>query len=215
MRTTLIAVVALYLGALAQAQSTPMVGPKIWNDTYTDLIARNEPFLPNPFLTKTVEGKKPGKALDIAMGQGRNALMLAEHGWEVTGFDISDIAITLTKAQAEKRGLKVNAVIADADTFDYGVEQYDLVAAIYVHGLLTDRVDDVIRSLKHGGLLVVEGVHHDSRPMYGYETNELLRVIFGRSLTVLYYEDGVGQPDGTWKISDKDVRFVRLVARKD
>jgi SAM-dependent methyltransferase len=148
------------------------------------------------------------------MGQGRNALMLAERGWDVTGFDISDVAIGQAKAQAQKRGVKVNAVVADADKFDYGIDQYDLVVAIYAHGALTDRAEDVLRALKRGGLLVVEGVHRESG-FYGYESNELLRVIFGRSLTVLHYEDAIGQPDGTWKEPGKDLRFVRLVARKE
>jgi SAM-dependent methyltransferase len=215
MRKTLIAVAVLCLGGLAQAQSTPMVGPKIWNGVYADLTGRNEPFQPNPFLTKLVDGKKPGKALDIGMGQGRNSLMLAERGWDVTGFDISDVAINLAKTQAQKRGLKVNAVVADADTFDYGIDQYDLIAAIYVHGAITDaRVQDVLRSLKHGGILVAEGFHRDALPV-GYETNELPRV-FGGLLTVLYYEDAIGQPDTTWKDpTGKDFRFVRLVARKE
>lgn len=215
MHKKLIAVMVLCLGGLAQGQVTPMVGPKIWDSTYTDLVAKNEPFLPNPFLAKVVDGKKSGKALDIAMGQGRNALMLADRGWDVTGFDISEVAIGQAEAQAQKRGLKLNALVADADTFNYGIEQYDLVAAIYVHYLFTERAEDVIRSLKPGGLLVVEGTHRESAPMYGYETNELLRAIFGRSLTVLYYEDAMGQPDGTWKVGDKDLRFVRLVARKE
>jgi SAM-dependent methyltransferase len=215
MRSALITAAVLCLAGLAQAQSTPMVGPKIWNDLFTDLTAHNEPFQPNPFLTKVVDGKKPGKALDIGMGQGRNALMLAERGWDVTGFDISDVAIGLAKTQAQKRGLKLNAIIADADSFDYGIEQYDLIAAIYVHGAITDdRYQDILRSLKRGGIIVVEGFHRDAIPV-GYETNELPRV-FGGPLTVLYYEDAVGQPDGTWKgPAGKDLRFVRLVARKE
>jgi 2-polyprenyl-3-methyl-5-hydroxy-6-metoxy-1,4-benzoquinol methylase len=37
-----------------------------------------------------VEARKPGRALDIGMGQGRNSVFLALKGWDVTGFDISD-----------------------------------------------------------------------------------------------------------------------------
>lgn len=211
----LIAVVVLGFVVLAQAQSAPMVGPKIWNDIYTDLTAHNESFQPNPFLTKTVEGRKPGKALDIGMGQGRNALMLAAHGWDVTGFDISDVAIRLATTQAQRRGLKLNAIIADAHAFNYGSEQYDLIAAMYMHGAITDeRRQDVLKSLKHGGILVVEGFHRDALPV-GYQTNELPRT-FGAALTVLYYEDAIGQPDGVWKDdAGKDVRFVRFVGRKE
>lgn len=68
---------------------------KIWNDAYTKLTAQKNSFLPNSFLTKIVEGKTPGKAVDVAMGQGWNALMLAERG------DISDVAIDQAKALAQ------------------------------------------------------------------------------------------------------------------
>jgi 2-polyprenyl-3-methyl-5-hydroxy-6-metoxy-1,4-benzoquinol methylase len=114
MRKALIAAALVWFCGLVQAQS-PAGARKIWNDTFTALTAQNVPFLPNPFLTKMVDGKKPGKTLDIGMGQGRNALMLAERGWDVAGFDISDVAIDQAKAQAQKRGLKVNAVVADGD----------------------------------------------------------------------------------------------------
>src|SRR3954454_16318440 len=49
--------------------------------------------LPNAFLARTVSGLKPGRALDIAMGQGRNSIFLAKQGWEVTGYDISDTGL--------------------------------------------------------------------------------------------------------------------------
>ena len=145
MRKTLIAVIAAAcFSALGRAQTTPMVGSKIWNQMYTQLAKEGEPFQPNPFLIKIVTGMKPGKALDFEMGQGRNALMLAERGWDVTGFDIADLAVEQAKAQALKRHLKLNAIVADSETFEYGLEQYDLVTAIYVHGMLTDAADNVL-----------------------------------------------------------------------
>jgi 2-polyprenyl-3-methyl-5-hydroxy-6-metoxy-1,4-benzoquinol methylase len=109
MRKALIAAALVWFSGLVRAQSPPDAR-KIWNDAYAALTAQNEPFLPNPFLTTMIDGKKPGKALDIGMGQGRNALMLAERGWDVTGFDISDVAIDQAKAQAQKRGLKMPGV---------------------------------------------------------------------------------------------------------
>ena len=58
------------LACLAQAQTAPDER-KIWNDVYTRLTAQNEPFRPNPFLTRILDGKTPGNAIDIGMGQGR------------------------------------------------------------------------------------------------------------------------------------------------
>ncbi len=144
------------------------------------------------------------------MGQGRNALMLAERGWEVTGFDISDVAVGQARAQATARGLKLNAVIADGETFDFGVDRWSMVASIYTG---VTRFDAVFRSLKPGGVWVIEAFHRDSFGG-GFQTNELFQ-IFRDRMTVLYYEDAVGRPDLTWIHPPKDFRFVRLVARKE
>ena len=56
---------------------------------------------PNRLLMETVDGRKPGRALDVGMGQGRNALALARLGWDVTGFDVS--AVGLAEASAAAR----------------------------------------------------------------------------------------------------------------
>ena len=208
----LVLIIVPLVGCLTLAQ-----GPdqrKLWNDAYSRLTAENEAFLPNPFLTTIIEDMPPGRALDIAMGQGRNAVMLASRGWEVSGFDISDVAIGQAKALANKVGVKLNAVVADGDQFNYGIDRFDLVVAMYVHYLVTDRAKDVMASLRRGGLIVVEGFHGEALAGVGHETNELLRV-FGGSLTVLRYEDAMGQPDPTWKQQGKNLRFIRLVARKD
>jgi SAM-dependent methyltransferase len=167
---------------------------------------------PNAFLVKTSETRQPGTALDIAMGQGRNALALAARGWTVTGFDFSDVAVANAKMLARQRGLNLSAVVGDVDTFDYGTNRWDLVAAVYIHGLLN--ADKVIQSLKPGGIVVVEGFHRDGLNS-GYQTNELLRLF--SALTILQYEDAVGSPDPTWTNAknEKTFRFVRLVARKD
>ena len=62
--------------------------------------------------------------------------MLAERGWEVTGYDLSDVAIGEATAGAQKCGLKLNAVVADGGAFGYGINRYDLVAAIYANGFV-------------------------------------------------------------------------------
>ena len=211
--TSALALMCLVCFVRAQAPHPPLPDDRqVWNGVYATLIRQNEPFLPNAFLVRVVEGRKPGTALDIAMGQGGNALMLAQRGWEVTGFDISDLAINTAKDQAQKLGLKLNATVADLRTFDYGVGQYDMAVAIYANGFLR-RADDVMRSLKPGGLLVVEGFHRDY--FGGGLTDEVLRFLLGK-MTILSYEDAVGQPDLTWEDGPpRDFRFVRLVARKD
>ena len=46
---------------------------------------------PNAFLVRMISGRKPGRALDVAMGQGRNSIWLASQGWSVMGFDVSPV----------------------------------------------------------------------------------------------------------------------------
>src|SRR4029077_6412275 len=116
------------------------------------------------------------------MGQGRNSLFLAALGWEVTGFDISDVGVKQAQAEAAKRGLKIDAKVGDVDKFDYGKERYDLIVGMYMHEYLTRNAGKVVAALKPGGMLVVEGIHRDigkdslqGKP-YGYTNNELAKV---------------------------------------
>ena len=55
------------------------------------------------------------------MGQGRNAIFLAQQGWDVAGFDISRVGLQQARAKAEAAGLKINTVLAADTDFDFGV----------------------------------------------------------------------------------------------
>ena len=86
---------------------------------------------PNALLVSTVDGRKPGRALDIGMGQGRNTVFLALKGWDVTGFDMSDEGIAAARRNAERAGVKINAHRESEDSFNYGKEQWDLIVFMY------------------------------------------------------------------------------------
>jgi SAM-dependent methyltransferase len=130
---------------------------------------------------------------------GLLALFLATQGWEVTGFDISDVGVQLAREAAQKRGLKLAALVDDVDHFDYGQQRWDLVVGMYMHAMITRSAAKIIDSLRPGGIIVVEGFHRDLNRhglqggYLGYRSNELLRA-FDR-LRVLYYEDTVGAAD--------------------
>ena len=70
---------------------------EVWNDLYSKREGKEHQF--NKFLAESVKGRKPGKALDIGMGQGRNSLFLAALGWQVTGFDISEVGVKQALAE--------------------------------------------------------------------------------------------------------------------
>lgn len=99
-----------------------------WDARYAaaDLVWSAEP---NRFLPPAVEGIAPGRALDLACGEGRNAIWLARAGWEVVGVDFSPVAIE--KARRLAGDTPVDFRVADVTTFDAGT--FDLVLLFYVH----------------------------------------------------------------------------------
>jgi 2-polyprenyl-3-methyl-5-hydroxy-6-metoxy-1,4-benzoquinol methylase len=202
---------ALAVPGLAHAQGKS--AEQVWNDLYAKRDGVEHQF--NKFLAETVRGRKPGRALDIGMGQGRNSLFLAALGWDVTGFDISEVAVKQAQEQARKRRLKLTAQVGDVDKYDYGKARWDLVVGMYMHDLLTRNADKIVVSLKPGGMLVIEGIHRDvakanlQGKAYGHRTNDLLRV-FGK-LRVKHYEDTMSTAD--WERSGgKPVPVVRMLA---
>ena len=82
-----------------------------------------------------VEDRPPGKALDIGMGQGRNAIFLAQQGWDVTGFDPSPIGVRQAQATAHKLKLYLEALVVREEDFDLGHQRWDLIVMTYVRRL--------------------------------------------------------------------------------
>lgn len=178
-----------------------------WDRAYSDpsLVFNTTP---NAFLTEVVKGLKPGRALDIGMGQGRNSVYLAKLGWDVTGFDISERGMELARKSAAAAGVKITTIKASMDDFDYGVGQWDLIVATY-EGV--SWLEAAAKGLKPGGFLVVEGYskHPQAPPGAAFGPNELLKLFMDRNLHVVRYEDVEGEPD--WLKLD---RVVRMFARK-
>ena len=88
---------------------------------------------PNRFLVAEVDGLTPGRALDVACGEGRNAIWLAEHGWTVTGVDFSTVALDKARRLAGARGVSVHWELADVTEYTPALEQFDLVIVMYLH----------------------------------------------------------------------------------
>src|SRR5271169_6812350 len=77
---------------------------------------------PTPLLMSTAVAEQPGKALDLASGAGRNALWLAEQGWEVTAVDGAPSAIEILQTRAAERALQIKAVVADLEKGEFEIE---------------------------------------------------------------------------------------------
>ena len=167
---------------------------------------------PNAFLVDVARGLTPGKALDVGMGQGRNALYLAQQGWAVTGFDPADQAVAAAEAEAKRLGVTLKTYVLRDDQFDFGTAQWDLIVLSYVGAReFASRVYD---ALKPGGSVVVEAFHRDATkntPIGGsvvFDTNELL-TLFER-FRILRYEDVNAVGD----FGLENTRVVRLHAQK-
>ena len=181
-----------------------------WNEIYrTSRIAfRKEP---NALLMATIADLRPGTALDLAMGQGRNAIYLASRGWKVTGVDISDEGIHLAQEAASARGLAIATVQADMTAWDFGTEKWDLITFIYA-GDDPAVIEKIKRALKRGGEVVVEFFHRSATGATGIGafTDGELAKRFGPGFDVL--RDEVVDDVADW--GERPARVVRFVARK-
>ena len=113
---------------------------------------------PNRLLGETISSLPPGRALDVAMGEGRNAVYLASKGWDVTGLDVSDEALRQANASATAAGVRIRVFREDSETFDYGREQWNLIVFSYAFAPIRDMayVRRIRDSLKPGGVVVFE-----------------------------------------------------------
>lgn len=182
-----------------------------WNEVFK--VGSGFSTQPNQLLVATLKGRKPGAALDLLMGQGRNALYLASQGWRTTGVDISDEAIRQATAEAARRKLKLEAIQADIDHYDLGTAKWDLVTMIYA-GHDAKLVERIKPSLKKGGLFICEYFHADSevakRGAGGWATGELAK-LFGDGFDIL--RDEVVDDRADWA-GQHTTKLVRFVARK-
>jgi len=184
---------------------------EFWNRVLTSAKPRFNT-APNAFLVEMTRGLKPGRALDVGMGQGRNTVYLAQQGWDSVGFDPAERAVAAAEEQAGKLGVKITTHVARAEDFDWGDATWDLIVLSYVGG--REYVEQVVRALRPGGMVVVEGFHRDATKTQSiggavvFDTNELLQLFAG--LRIVRYED----TDALGDFGLSDARVVRLAAVK-
>ena len=179
---------------------------------------------PNAFLVTTIKDLKPGRALDVAMGQGRNAVHLATKGWDVTGFDLAEDGMRVAESNAAKAGVHIKTVKASFDDFDYGKELWDLIYFVYTDAPTADAkyVARLQAALKPGGLLLLDRPYRSlTNPEPGWRETEEDKVnahlkAWG-GMQIVFYEDTTGY--GDWRQTgaprlEQKLRIVRVLARK-
>lgn len=170
---------------------------------------------PSVLLAEAIKGAKPGDALDVGIGQGRNAVFLAEQGWTVTGFDISTEALAASQANARKAGVRLTTVNASYDGFDYGTERWDLIVLAFAWAPL-EHADFVARlqtSLRPGGRVVVEHfIQAAGQPgpniVHRLAPNELRTRFHG--FDIVFYEEAEGV--GDW--GGPGSQLVKMIAAR-
>jgi len=176
---------------------------KRWNDRFgrKEFAFGKEP---NPFLKKHIRLLPKGKALDIASGEGRNTVFLAQHGFEVDAVDISDRGLKKAQKLARDKGVKINTLLVDLDQYQIEKEQYDLIANFYF--LRRRLIPRIKKGLKKGGKVIFEtyllehrtlGTGGPKQAKYFLKPNELLGLF--KDFRILFYREGIFKEGGRRK----------------
>jgi len=151
-----------------------------WNQRFTS----DDSYLgerPSPFLQREINRIRqlvPGKrALDIACGEGRNSIFLAQNGFEVTALDISDVGLAKAARQAEENAVVIDFKRVDLDSYQFS-EKFDLI--LNFNFLLRDLIPQAVQALSPNGLLIIDTLMESNQllsshknPAYFLRRNEL------------------------------------------
>jgi SAM-dependent methyltransferase len=159
---------------------------------------------PNRWVREVAGGLRPGRALDVAAGEGRNALWLAGLGWEVTAVDFSAVAVErgrrLAAAGAPAAAGRVRWVVADVRDHLVPVAELDLVLVAYLHLGAGDRravLRRLLEAVAPGGALLVvghdltnidQGVGGPQDPDVLFTPDDVLADLAGRAFEVVRAE---------------------------
>ncbi len=151
---------------------------------------------PSPFLSREIERilrLAPGRqALDIACGEGRNSVFLAQHGFLVTGLDISDVGLAKAMLRAAEAGVTVDFRQVDLEGHRI-TGPYDLI--INFNFLLRELIPDEVQSLLPGGLLIIDTIMQSPEllaahnPAYLLRPGELQKICEGLVGEILFSEE--------------------------
>jgi 2-polyprenyl-3-methyl-5-hydroxy-6-metoxy-1,4-benzoquinol methylase len=176
---------------------------KRWDKKYKDKESVLGPET-NPFLRRHIRLLPKGKALDIATGEGKNAVFLAQQGFDVEAVDISKFGLGKAQKLAKESGVKIRTLHAELDHYQVEEGRYDLITDFY----FLDRrlIPGIKRGLKKGGRVVFETYLMEQmslsneglkNPRYLLKSNELLNLF--RGFRILFYREGIFREGGARK----------------
>jgi 2-polyprenyl-3-methyl-5-hydroxy-6-metoxy-1,4-benzoquinol methylase len=140
----------------------------------------------------------------VATGEGRNAVFLAQNGFEVDAVDISEKGLKKARKLAREKGVKINTFLVDLDRYQIEKERYNLIANFYF--LKRRLIPRIRKGLKRRGKVILEtyllqhrtlGVGGPKQAKYFLKPNEPLRLF--RNFRILFYREGIFREGGKRK----------------
>lgn len=145
---------------------------------------------PVPFLKQNVHLLPKGKALDIAIGEGRNGVFLATQGFEVVGLDISEKGLAKAQQLAKQNGVSIETRVVDLENHQLEKNAYDVILLMYY--MQRDLWPQINDALKPGGMAIIETYnidhlkHQKFNPKWLLKTNELLEAF--KDMKIIRYQ---------------------------
>ncbi len=167
------------------------------------------PDWPSELLVENIGLAKPGRALDIACGTGRNTHFMADKGFVVDAVDLSDYALSQVRDDTA-----INKIDADLDDYSLPEDSYDLI--VKFNFLDRNLFSQIIKALKKDGVFIYEtfvktptgeGYHNPTNPDFHLDRDEVPKVF--SELELIFYEER-----DTINLRDEKVRVASYVGRK-
>ncbi len=174
------------------------------NRVHWDARYRNyQPRSVSAFLVRWLDQLHPpphNRALDIACGTGRNAIVVAKHGWNVLGVDISPVALAIARQEAQAHDVNLNLAVLNMDDWPLPQAYFDLICVFrFLNRSLCARLP---AALKPGGCLIYETFTVAQRAYEGGPRTDAFLLQPGElpslfpTLDVLEYTEGVVHEEG-------------------
>ena len=148
-----------------EGADNPMAQPQAWHrvealtddvEWFLEFYCEPKDYFPKKYngnpvhseVLEAMESLSPGKALDLGCGQGRNALFLAQHGFEVTAVDQNELALEILQSIVEQEDLEMTVGLYDINSAAL-MQTYDLiVSTVVLMFLQADRIPAIIRNMQ-------------------------------------------------------------------
>ena len=162
--------------------------PRDWEQHYAQAVGLE--LAPSPLLVEVADWMPPGRALDLACGAGRNALYLAQIGWEVVAVDSSASAVRIVRERAAAANVWIDARVADLEAGGFMIDPgaFDLICDFFY--LQRDLFGPIREGVRPGGVVAAEIHLRDEKPhRFVLAPGELRREFEGWK--ILYYSEAV------------------------